>query len=129
MCFDDNAVRPAPPKLICVPLRKVSITVRPEYRQKPEIQRAHFYEQFKFFFNLYFLLVALSQFVPALKIGLWSCSCFSSRELFTTDITGFIATYIAPRDLLNLDAEIYGKVPPLPYSLPDIKTHAQPILP
>ncbi|KAF8880756.1 hypothetical protein BD779DRAFT_1675759 [Infundibulicybe gibba] len=36
-----------------------------------------FYEQFKFFFNLYFLLVALSQFVPALKIG-------------------FILTYIAP---------------------------------
>ena len=30
-----------------------------------------FYEQFKFFFNLYFLLVALSQFVPALKIGRW----------------------------------------------------------
>ena len=28
-----------------------------------------FYEQFKFFFNLYFLLVALSQLVPALKIG------------------------------------------------------------
>ncbi|RUS22625.1 protein transporter [Endogone sp. FLAS-F59071] len=27
------------------------------------------YEQFKIFFNLYFLLVALSQFVPALKIG------------------------------------------------------------
>ncbi|KIM81989.1 hypothetical protein PILCRDRAFT_97552 [Piloderma croceum F 1598] len=36
-----------------------------------------FYEQFKFFFNLYFLLVALSQFVPALKIG-------------------FILTYVAP---------------------------------
>jgi hypothetical protein len=36
-----------------------------------------FYEQFKFFFNLYFLLVALSQFVPALKIG-------------------FLATYVAP---------------------------------
>ncbi|KAI0261943.1 hypothetical protein BC834DRAFT_829493 [Gloeopeniophorella convolvens] len=36
-----------------------------------------FYEQFKFFFNLYFLLVALSQFVPALKIG-------------------FMSTYIAP---------------------------------
>ncbi|KAF8548430.1 phospholipid-translocating P-type ATPase [Imleria badia] len=35
------------------------------------------YEQFKFFFNLYFLLVALSQFVPALKIG-------------------FIITYVAP---------------------------------
>jgi phospholipid-translocating ATPase len=27
------------------------------------------YEQFKFFFNLYFLLVALSQFIPVLKIG------------------------------------------------------------
>ncbi|KAI0255451.1 protein transporter [Lactifluus subvellereus] len=36
-----------------------------------------FYEQFKFFFNLYFLLVALSQFVPALR-------------------TGFLITYIAP---------------------------------
>ncbi|KAG9123612.1 putative aminophospholipid-translocase [Ceratobasidium sp. 392] len=35
------------------------------------------YAQFKFFFNLYFLLVALSQFIPALKIG-------------------FIATYVAP---------------------------------
>ncbi|KNZ60393.1 phospholipid-translocating ATPase [Puccinia sorghi] len=28
------------------------------------------YEQFKFFFNLYFLAVAMSQFVPALRIGL-----------------------------------------------------------
>ena len=27
------------------------------------------YEQFKFFFNLYFLLVALSQLVPQLRIG------------------------------------------------------------
>jgi len=27
------------------------------------------YEQFKFFFNLYFLVVALSQFVPALQVG------------------------------------------------------------
>ncbi|KAF9559015.1 aminophospholipid-transporting P-type ATPase [Agrocybe pediades] len=36
-----------------------------------------FYEQFKYFYNLYFLLVALSQFIPALKIG-------------------FIVTYIAP---------------------------------
>ncbi|PIL25785.1 transporter [Ganoderma sinense ZZ0214-1] len=36
-----------------------------------------FYEQFKFFFNLYFLLVALSQLIPPLKIG-------------------FIVTYIAP---------------------------------
>ena len=36
-----------------------------------------FYEQFKFFFNFYFLVVALSQFVPALKIG-------------------YIVTYVAP---------------------------------
>ncbi|KAF8494915.1 hypothetical protein F5888DRAFT_1571758, partial [Russula emetica] len=35
------------------------------------------YEQFKFFFDLYFLLVALSQFVPAFR-------------------TGFLITYIAP---------------------------------
>ncbi|ORY37212.1 phospholipid-translocating P-type ATPase [Rhizoclosmatium globosum] len=28
------------------------------------------YEQFKFFFNLYFLVIALSQFIPAFKIGL-----------------------------------------------------------
>ncbi|KAF9969018.1 putative aminophospholipid-translocase [Actinomortierella ambigua] len=35
------------------------------------------YEQFKFFLNLYFLLVALSQFIPALKIG-------------------YIVTYVAP---------------------------------
>lgn len=27
------------------------------------------FEQFKFFFNLYFLLVAISQFIPALKVG------------------------------------------------------------
>ena len=27
------------------------------------------YEQFKFFFNLYFLIVALTQFIPALQVG------------------------------------------------------------
>lgn len=32
-----------------------------------------FYEQFKFFFNFYFLVVALSQFIPALKIGELQC--------------------------------------------------------
>lgn len=30
------------------------------------------YQQFRFFFNLYFLVIALSQFVPALQIGSWS---------------------------------------------------------
>lgn len=28
-----------------------------------------FYEQFKFFINLYFLAVALTQFIPELRIG------------------------------------------------------------
>ncbi len=53
------------------------------------------YEQFKFFFNLYFLLVALSQFVPALRIGKLlprpGCSVrFAHNRL------GFLATYIVP---------------------------------
>src|SRR5258708_20289996 len=39
-----------------------------------------FYEQFKFFFNLYFLLVALSQFIPALKIGLFLSICHVSVD-------------------------------------------------
>jgi len=28
------------------------------------------YQQFKFFFNLFYLLTALSQFIPILKVGL-----------------------------------------------------------
>lgn len=39
-----------------------------------------FYEQFKFFFNLYFLLVALSQFIPALKIGTSFCGTATARH-------------------------------------------------
>jgi phospholipid-translocating ATPase len=38
------------------------------------------YEQFKFFYNLYFLLVALSQFIPALRIG---ASTYIPLSLFT----------------------------------------------
>jgi len=53
-----------------------------------------FYEQFKFFFNLYFLLVALSQLVPALKIGRSPTS--SINVLSLTHSLGFIVTYIAP---------------------------------
>ncbi|SCV73005.1 BQ2448_6930 [Microbotryum intermedium] len=61
------------------------------------------YEQFKFFYNLYFLLVALSQFVPALRIG--ALSPFlrdqSLSKEYRTDAsyefdTGFLATYIVP---------------------------------
>ena len=98
MCSDENAVRFAPSKLICVLLRQVSITVHPEYEKYNAFTFLPivFYEQFKFFFNVNFSLVALSQFVPALKIGGLSYSCFSSRKLFTMNITGFIGTYIAP---------------------------------
>lgn len=39
-----------------------------------------FYEQFKFFFNLYFLLVALSQFVPALRTGAFSLPPYYRRS-------------------------------------------------
>lgn len=48
-----------------------------------------FYEQFKFFFNFYFLVVALSQFIPALKIGESQISTF-------TNAAGYIVTYVAP---------------------------------
>ncbi|KAJ7703301.1 aminophospholipid-transporting P-type ATPase [Mycena rosella] len=70
---------PRPP-LTCV--RQIPVAVPPNIvrNQKYNIFTflpIVFYEQFKFFFNLYFLLVALSQFIPALKIG-------------------FILTYIAP---------------------------------
>lgn len=46
--------------------------------------------QFKYFFNLYFLLVALSQLIPALKIGSTTTPCIH----FSTP--GYIFTYFAP---------------------------------
>jgi phospholipid-translocating ATPase len=57
-----------------------------------------FYEQFKFFFNLYFLLVALSQFIPALRTGKPALS-FVIPMLPTPSSypsVGFLITYIAP---------------------------------
>lgn len=53
------------------------------------------YEQFKFFFNLYFLLVALSQFVPQLRIGEF-CGCIHTRH------TRFILTFFQASYLLML---------------------------
>ena len=66
-----------------------------------------FYEQFKFFFNLYFLLVALSQFIPALKIGQYNAPPITSSlcpspvadqllALSYVSVSGFIVTYVAP---------------------------------
>lgn len=54
------------------------------------------YEQFKFFYNLYFLLVALSQFVPALRIGELASVRAQSIRLTKWEFSGFLATYIVP---------------------------------
>jgi phospholipid-translocating ATPase len=44
------------------------------------------YNEFRFFFNLFFLLTALSQLIPILKIGI----CFPIIDL------GFLVTYLGP---------------------------------
>lgn len=54
------------------------------------------YEQFKFFFNLYFLLVALSQFVPALRIGKPLCRQLATASPADRIHSGFLATYVVP---------------------------------
>ena len=46
------------------------------------------FNQFKFFFNLFFLLICLSQFIPQLKVGMY-------LSIFLI-ILGFLFTYIAP---------------------------------
>jgi len=45
------------------------------------------FHQFKFFFNLFFLLICLSQLIPSLKVGTLS---------LITDGIGFLFTYISP---------------------------------
>lgn len=45
------------------------------------------FNQFKFFFNLFFLLICMSQFIPALKVGKFS--------LYLKSI-GFMFTYFSP---------------------------------
>lgn len=46
------------------------------------------FNQFKFFFNLFFLLISLSQFIPPLKVGMLSM-------IFIMNL-GFLFTYISP---------------------------------
>ena len=53
-----------------------------------------FYEQFKFFFNFYFLVVALSQFIPALKIG--DSPRIAVHGTLLMEMIGYIVTYVAP---------------------------------
>ncbi|KAL7753214.1 putative aminophospholipid-translocase [Sorochytrium milnesiophthora] len=55
---DDHKTASYPPNVIC----------NQKYTLVSFVPKV-FYEQFKYFFNLYFLLVALSQFIPALRIG------------------------------------------------------------
>ena len=53
--------------------------------------------QFRFFFNLYFLVVALTQFIPVLQVGALSLACrlcVIAEILFVH--AGFLFTYIAP---------------------------------
>ncbi|KAI8816347.1 putative NEO1-P-type ATPase [Fimicolochytrium jonesii] len=62
------------PRTIPLNTTQASVAYNPNVVRNQKYNVASFlplvlYEQFKFFFNLYFLLVALSQFVPALKIG------------------------------------------------------------
>jgi phospholipid-translocating ATPase len=45
------------------------------------------FNEFKFFFNLFFLLIALSQLVPFLRVG--------NFPVLTIHI-GFLFTYVAP---------------------------------
>jgi hypothetical protein len=52
-------------------------------------------EQFKTFSNLYFLLVALSQLIPALKVPV-PCNISSFSFLIPCAQVGFLFTYVAP---------------------------------
>ena len=81
----DNTARPTPPGLTLflftekLQSRFAPNTVKNQKYNAFTFLPIVFYEQFKFFFNLYFLLVALSQFIPALKIGLCPSHYFHCR--------------------------------------------------
>ncbi|KAF8491711.1 hypothetical protein F5888DRAFT_1568199, partial [Russula emetica] len=62
------------------------------------------YEQFKFFFNLYFLLVVLSQFVPAFRTGALSFFLQYCRSEFITYIT--LLTFVL---LVTMGKEAYDE--------------------
>ena len=84
------------------------------------------YEQFKLSFNLYLLLVTLSQPVPALKVRLRSCLSFSSHDLTVINIAGFIVTYIAPPAFATIGRvayDIYGTRKTIPPGIPPPTHH------
>eukprot|EP01134_Creolimax_fragrantissima_P003437 CFRG3437T1 len=71
------------------------------------------YEQFKFFFNMYFLIVAMSQFVPALKIGYlytyWGPLIFVLAVTIAKEGVDDIARYKRDKEVNN---SIYKKLTP-----------------
>jgi hypothetical protein len=78
VCFGNNTIKSPPLKLV------YSLLEQFEVRFAPNTVRNQKYNAFTFlpramqvFFNLYFILVTLSQLVPALKIGLYSSTRFT----------------------------------------------------
>jgi len=55
------------------------------------------YNQFKYFFNMFYLLIALSQFVDALKVGKIYFS-----HIYLNIYSGYLFTYIGPLALVLL---------------------------
>lgn len=47
------------------------------------------YNQFRFFFNLFYLLITLTQFYPPLKVG-------DLKSLLFVMFLGFLMTYLSP---------------------------------
>ena len=84
MCISDNAVKPTPPNLTGLPLRKLRSLgpniVKNQKHNAFALLPIVFHERIRAFFGLYFLLVVLSQFVTALNVGLRSCLCLPSRN-------------------------------------------------
>lgn len=76
------------------------------------------YEQFKFFFNLYFLLVALSQAVPALRIGYLSSYIVPLAFVLTVTMSKEAIDDIQRRrrdaEANNETYEVIGKTKPTP---------------
>lgn len=65
------------------------------------------FNEFKYFFNLYFLLVALSQFIPVLQIG----ASYAAHVLVYT--AGYLFTYVAPLVfvlLVTISKEAYDDI-------------------
>ncbi|KAM9384366.1 putative phospholipid-transporting ATPase IIB isoform 2-T2 [Pholidichthys leucotaenia] len=69
------------------------------------------YQQFKFFLNLYFLVVACSQFVPALKIGYlytyWAPLCFVLAVTVVREAVDEVRRYRRDKEM---NSQLYSKL-------------------